>query len=117
ELHQERESERRERLFIERLASLVVGNGEPDVIEHRHLLVFGGGLLPAAPSLLRPADCRMRQQHEARPNGRASLFRRYSSTARARRDRADPGSPAAAATASEPAGLGRRGTARRRSSG
>src|SRR5207245_5444337 len=43
ELHQERESERRERLFIERLASLVVGNGEPDVIEHRHLLVFGGG--------------------------------------------------------------------------
>src|SRR5205814_6215454 len=52
ELHEERESERRERLFIERLASLVVGNGEPDVIEHRHLLVFGGGLLPAAPSSL-----------------------------------------------------------------
>src|SRR5207302_2792034 len=37
-LHQERESERRERLLVERLASLVVSNREPDVIEHRRPL-------------------------------------------------------------------------------
>jgi hypothetical protein len=38
ELHQERKSKRRERLFVERLASFVVSNGEPDVIDHHHLL-------------------------------------------------------------------------------
>ena len=37
------------------------------------------------------------QQHEARPNGRASLSPRHASTGSARRDRAGPGSPAAAA--------------------
>jgi hypothetical protein len=50
-------------------------------------------------------------------NGRASLFPRDASSEGARRDRADRGSPAAAAPAPEPAGLGRRGTERRRSSG
>jgi uncharacterized protein YdhG (YjbR/CyaY superfamily) len=44
------------------------------------------------------------------------LSPRYSATASARRERADP-APPAAASAAEPAGLGRRGTARRRSSG
>src|SRR6266516_6451716 len=38
ELHQERESERRERLLVEPFASFVVGNGEPDVIAHHHPL-------------------------------------------------------------------------------
>lgn len=37
ELHQERHPERGERTLVERLASLVVGNGEADVIEGTHL--------------------------------------------------------------------------------
>src|SRR5437899_4480364 len=40
ELHEEREAEWRECLFVERLASLVVGNREPDVIEHHSALPF-----------------------------------------------------------------------------
>jgi hypothetical protein len=44
ELHQELEPERRERFLVEGLASLVVGNGEPDVIERDHQLSFGGRL-------------------------------------------------------------------------
>jgi hypothetical protein len=55
-----------------------------------------------------------RQRHEARPSGRASLPPHGSATARARPDRVDPGSPAAAMTAP---GSARRGRARRRSSG
>lgn len=38
ELHEERESERRECLLVGRLASFVVGNREPNVIEHHHFL-------------------------------------------------------------------------------
>src|SRR4051794_7366816 len=44
ELHQELQSERRERFLVEGLASLVVGNGKPDVIERDHPPSFGGGL-------------------------------------------------------------------------
>src|ERR671915_1750481 len=54
---------------------------------------------------------------EARPNGRASLSPRDASTGSARRDRADSRWPAAAAPAPHPAGSGRLGTGRRRSSG
>src|ERR1041385_6305295 len=36
ELHQEPHPQRRERLLVERLAPLVVGDGKPDVVERRH---------------------------------------------------------------------------------
>ena len=65
---------------------------------------------------LRRFAARAAKQHEARPDGRASLSP-HSSTLSARRDRRGSGSPGAAAPAAAPAGLGRRGTARRRSSG
>jgi hypothetical protein len=64
-----------------------------------------------------PFEIRLGQQTKPGRNGRASLFPRDASSEGARRDRADRGSPAAAAPAPEPAGLGRRGTERRRSSG
>lgn len=43
ELHQQRHPERSERPLVERLAALVVGNGEPDVIERDHPVPFGAG--------------------------------------------------------------------------
>jgi hypothetical protein len=48
ELHRELQAERRESFLVEGLASLIVGNGEADMIERDHQASFGGGLERAA---------------------------------------------------------------------
>jgi hypothetical protein len=59
ELHQEGDSERGERSLVERFASLVVGNGEPDVIDdprYRVWCLLRGPL----PRIVAPLSCAAR---------------------------------------------------------
>jgi hypothetical protein len=68
ELHEERHSERCERSLVERFASLVVGNGESDVIDYPRYRVWCL-LLGHLPRIVAPLSCAARPELEPLPVG------------------------------------------------